>query len=365
MAVLIIALSLIVGVSYSFFHPVTETYHALIITTLLYALIVSSVTQKLPTRIYYLILLLVSSWGLISHPISVFSISFVVGLTLINKKIKTPPALFLIALPAIASILRVMSVDTYSYDTQQYSTLYTHLKDIPNFYKLYPFQFLIHRWDSTYLSAFFLLIIFVAYAITVRQYKLLLFCMVSMSCYIIIAVLTFANGDADIMMEKTFLPAIYMLVISFCHIIIYAQAPFKRLLTLILYCTFVISAFSFFTINKTGRQYNRRLNLLTSILASQQNSKVIANYSDFQKDLLTLNHWNTGIDALIIAKCKLKESKTIFLIEDKNSFSYDTSDVNLFLGPLWWTMWNNKTMDSAYFYLPPSTYVLYPDLESK
>ena len=306
-----------------------------------------------------------SSWGLISHPISVFSISFVVGLTLLNKKIKIPTALFLIALPAIASILRIVFVDTHSYDTQQYSTLFAHVKDIPNFYQLYPFQFIIHGWDSTYLSAFILLTIFVAYAINIRQYKLLLFCMASISCYTIIAVLTFANGDADIMMEKTFLPAIYMLIISFCHILTYGPDPSKRLLTLILFCIFLISAFSFFTINTIGRQYNRRLNLLTSILASQQKPKVIANYSDFQKEILMLNHWNTGIDALIIAKCKLKDSKTIFFIEDKNSFSYDTSDVNLFLGPLWWTMWNNKTMDSAYFYLPPSTYVLYPDLESK
>ena len=149
------------------------------------------------------------------------------------------------------------------------------------------------------------------------------------------------------------------------HFVTYGPDPSKRLLNLILFCIFLISAFSFFTINTIGRQYNRRLNLLSSILASQQKPKVIANYSDFQKEILMLNHWNTGIDALIIAKCKLKDSKTIFFTEDKNSFSYDTSDVNLFLGPLWWTMWNNKTMDSAYFYLPPSTYVLYPDLESK
>jgi hypothetical protein len=229
------------------------------------------------------------------------------------------------------------------------------VENIKNITTLYPFQFIHTHLADIYLPFLIIALVSSILAYIQKELKLLIIVFILAGGYFVLGILTFASGDADIMMQKTFLPGIFMFLLLFSYQLYNLN---RHLQTAIACFVFCLCIFSFYQINTAGKMYTVRLHTLTQLLSQQKHPKVIASYSDFRNDDLKLNHWNTGIDALILAKSKLNQSKTIFLIDNKTTYPFDSTNLDLFLGPTWWPMWNNREMDSNYFYLPSATYHL-------
>ena len=98
-AALLASLSLIVGVAYSFYHPVTETYHALIFTSLFLGVILSEEVKKLNNFSALSIIISIEILALISHPIAVFTCSFVIVYIFFNKEINYKKGILLLLFP--------------------------------------------------------------------------------------------------------------------------------------------------------------------------------------------------------------------------------------------------------------------------
>ncbi len=355
-----IALSLIIGVAFSFFHPVTETYHALVFSGFLYAVLASPVWANYPKMIAYISLLLVAILAVVSHPVGLFTVGFVAVFTYINKQVKLPMVLVLIAIILMALVFRMMQSNKESYDVQQYQNLFTNLKSFTRLTDFYPFLYIKTRLPGVYLSSIVLFIVYVYVSITSKRFVALVFSLIAFTGFTLLAMLTFLKGDADIMMEKSFMPSLFMIILPFSYLC-FQKENFQN--KIIVSVTLIIAIISFVQIIKAANYPVKRLKKLEVIMEQQTYPKIIASYNDFENQDLVFNHWNTGIDSYILAKCKLQKESTIFLTDNKNTFPIDSNDRTLFLGPTWWAGWHTNTYKSNYFKLPEVPY--HPYLVSK
>lgn len=351
-----IAFSLIIGVAFSFFHPVTETYHALVFSGFLYAVLVSPVWVKYHKIIAYSSWLIVAILAIVSHPIGVFTVGFVTIFTFINKQIKLPVVLVLMAVILTALALRMMQSNKQSYDVQQYQNLFDNLKSFTHLSDFYPVLYIKTRLLGVYLSSIILLIVYVFMCIKSKQFLVLVFSLLAFTGFTLLAMLTFLKGDADIMMEKSFMPGLFMIVLPFSYLC-FQKEYFQN--KIIVSFTLIIAIISFVQIIKAANYPVKRLKKLEVVMEQQTYPKIIASYNDFENQDLLFNHWNTGLDSYILAKCKLQKESTIFLTDNKDTFTIDSTDSNLFLGPTWWTNWHTNTYKSNYFKLPEVPYHRY------
>ncbi len=345
-AALLASLSLIIGVAYSFYHPVTETYHALIFTSLFLGVILSEEVKKLNNFSALSIIISIEILALISHPIAVFTCSFVIVYIFFNKEINYKKGILLLLFPIFSIAIRFLLVDEKSYDGKQYDSLFANLQSVQNFFTLYPVRYLYDRMFGLYLAPLIIIIYSVFIFVYNKKYLLLSFMLLASLTYIVIAILTFANGDGDVMMEKTFMPFLFMYTIPFVDLFFKSNRKVKIFNTMII---IFIVLLSFAGIIKTSGIHTNRLDKLTETLAKTSYPKTIYNYSDLDKNLTRFNNWGTGIETLILAKCKLNKTATLYLVDDKLKFEYPKNDSSLFLSITWWSHWNKNILDSNYF----------------
>lgn len=360
-AALTMALVPIIGVAYSFFHPVTETYHALAFAILLYAVLVSDRLQSQKT-IYYLFIFASAFMSIVSHPIGVFVIGFVALFTLANKQINLTPFIFILSLGALSALYRLVFVAANSYDVKQYDTLFANFSDLSVWSNAYPLHFLKTRMHNLYLSTVILIITFITIAVKTKKTRLLFLSLTCAIGFALMGILTFLKGDADMMMEKTFLPSIFMLLLPFCYLF-FTDTPLSR--TSLHIIVLIMCILSFNQIYRASKIASERLRTLEAIASTATHPKLIAEIDNFHQPSLHFNHWNTPVDSYIISKCKTSKTFTLFLTADKHSFQFDSTDTNMFLGPPWAPYWNKTMVNQTYFELPQTGYRLYENNETK
>ena len=153
-------------------------------------------------------------------------------------------------------VLKIILTPQGSYDENQYNELFLFGDKISHLFTLYSFTFIKVRLGQLYLPV--LIMLLVTCFFYKRKWEIL-FTGISFCLYTILSIITFSKGDSDAMMEKSFMPGIFMIVMLF-SIFIYSakQISFANILVLI------IALFSFVGINKAGGSYSRRIKLLTT-----------------------------------------------------------------------------------------------------
>ncbi|MEO7874447.1 MAG: hypothetical protein ABIT08_17805 [Bacteroidia bacterium] len=355
-AALAVILSLISGVAYSFFHPVTETHQALALSCLLFA-VLTSVRFEKSTYGFYVLSLLIEIWCLVTHPIAVYTVSFVLALAFISTQAKRKWFLILFSFVLLMTLLRV-SILKEPYDARQYDELFKFNSLIGDFFDLFPIRYLIRQYDTVYVAPSILITTSIIASLFNRKYMELFICMGFSLCLIVSTVITFNKGDTDGMMEKAFMPAIFMFAILF-SINFYESSKGN----LFLFFSLAVSCFfSFKEIVHRSEPFTKRLAMLEGISRYQAENnipKLIANYSDFDSNILKFNEWSTSIDVLMLSTCKLNQPVTLFLTDDKNRY-YIEKDANLlFLCLVWWPYWDKDDLNWIYFKIAYAPYKVY------
>lgn len=350
-AALATILSLLVGVAYTFFHTITETHQILALSCLLYGLL-SSRHKVLSGFFFYFLFFIILFWNLMTHPVSVFTVLFVIGLTFFQKKLS-----FKEVFAGVLICILIMGVKFFftphgSYDDKQYSNLLDFKSKIVGFFSLYPYKYLISKVSTTYLSS--LSIIFIS-LFFFNGFKEKLFTSICFLIFMFVSILTFSNGDCDAMMEKSFLPGIFMFVMLFS--ISYYQYNQSVFFYVVI---FIIAVLGFKNIYKAGKDYTSRLDLLTSIIYKMDDStpKLIVSYSDFDEKVSKFNNWATSLDVLFLSKMETGRAKTVFMVEDKYEYNEVTQEKDLFLY-LPWDSRKIKHLNQHYFNLPKIPYKIY------
>lgn len=355
-AALCIALILITGIAFGFFHPVTETYHALVYAIFLYAILVSPSFKQVNPFLYYLAIITTCSLSIISHPIAVFATGFVVVFTFFNKNTNYKTLITVFILAGFSLTYRILTSNTQSYDGQQYKNMFENMGQLFSSNSCYPVIYISNRIDSVYLGFVILFVWFIVLSIANKKSWILIYSLVSSFLFSVLTIITFLNGDADMMMEKSFMPAIFMIILPFSMLYFHSNLKLQNITLLVLLVTVFLS---FRQIVFKASYFTNRLQKIEHILITQNYPKTMANFSDLNEPILELNNWNTGIDSYILADCKLNKKATLFLYGDINKLEINNNDSTLFLGPSWWYKWDTKNFKSNYFTLPQVPYKKY------
>ncbi|MBK8846966.1 MAG: hypothetical protein IPO27_10640 [Bacteroidetes bacterium] len=346
---LAILLSMVCGVSFSFFHCVTETHQCIVYAIGFYAAVVSqrsiSWIIRIPLSIFFII------QSLLCHPNAAFILLGLVLVMFINKQITWKFVTGIAIL--IALFIGYKLTSATGYDQQQYNNLWQFFDTITILHRSYYFYFLSVHSIDTYLS--FLLILVSTAIYCTRQKMLLQFLAIAFFsiCFTIITILTFYQGDADSMMEKSLMPALLPFFVFISrHVFYNEKVVFIRgmLLLVIMLCSFV-------AIGKASKIHSNRLALLESILEKNKYyPKLYIEQDSVKNTPLFTYQWATTIDAIWISKMNGKQASTLYLKhadEGEQKYSCDTS----ILYVPWWP-------DFTYFYMNQD-YVEFPEIAYK
>jgi hypothetical protein len=349
-AALAIALSMITGVGATYFHFITETHLLIVISCLTYAILQNNITYR---KLWYFPFLLFSSiaWAFITHPNALFTIVFVVGLIFVQKRISFYKSFIILIFIGVLMFFKIILTPKGSYDSNQYTELLLFNEKISHLFSFYSFTFIKARLSHLYLPV---LIMFIMTFLFYKRKWEVLFTLFSFSFYMLLSIITFSKGDSDAMMEKSFMPGIFMIVLLF-SVFIYSAKLFSFANILIVTLTII----SFVGINKASRPYSLRIELLTSIV-SQTDSlypKIIASFSDYNEGILKYCEWATSIDTLFLSLCISDKPKTLFIVNNKEDYINDIKNKNIFMYLPWKQIQLNE-LNANYFMFPDEPYRL-------
>ncbi len=349
-AALSIALSMITGVGATFFHFITETHLLIVISCLTYAILQNNITYRHVWHQTFLLFLSIT-WAFITHPNALFTIGFVVGFSFIQKKISFLKSLIILIYFGALMFLKIILTPQGSYDSNQYNELLLLGDKISHLFSFYSFEFIITRLSQLYLTVLIMLVL------TCFFYKRkweIIFTLISFCIYTLLSIITFSKGDSDAMMEKSFMPAIFMIVLVFSVFI--NNAKHSKLASILI---IVIAILSFLNINKAGRPYSNRIELLTSILSQSDSGypKVIASFSDYNAQVLKFCEWATSIDTLFLSLCLSEKPRTLFIVNNKVDYANEINNNNIFMYLPWKQIKLNELNDD-YFKFPDVPYQL-------
>ncbi len=351
-AALATVLSLLIGVSSTFFHSITETHQVLAISSLLYGFLYSR-GKEITGLKSHSILVGILVWALLTHPIAIFAVLFVIGFSVIQNKTDLKKAILSAGFCLLILTIKLVITPKGGYDGRVYQHLYHFRDSLHHFFALYPYQFFVSRIPTTYFS--FIVILFLVW-LKSGKYSEMIFCTCSFLAFTIVSILAFSAGDSDQMMEKSFMPGIFMFVLLF-SVLYYRIEKDVNYYAL----TLVLCSLTFINIANASREYRDRLNLLSGILDGMPCSspKLIVGFSDFDQNIDRFNFWANSMDALILSKCSGDRCpKTIFFAEDKYKCSRDTVNTDLFLY-LNWNPYGMEDLNPDYFDLPSVSYKIY------
>ncbi|NVN94283.1 MAG: hypothetical protein HXX18_03260 [Bacteroidetes bacterium] len=348
-AALATILSLILGVAFTFFHSITETHQLLAVSCLLFGLLQAK--EKLSSYWFHIMFYLLVVWCMFIHPNAIFTVFFVVGISFLQRKINNFETILALFISFLFIIIKLYLTSKNSYDARQYDALLNFKQNLPHFFSLYAFRYLITKYTSTYLAGFLIiLIVWLRY----KGLKELLFTSFCFVGFTLLTILTFAAGDCDAIMEKSYMPGFFMFIILFSQL--YYQKKSNYFLI-----TLILAFFSFYQISQASKPYTKRLNLLIKIVKENPDKpKLIASFSDFDENVSRFNNWATSMDVLILTTCKNSSSKTILMVDYKQNYAKDTTNSKVFLY-LPWNPYEIDKLNKNYFKLPEVHYKLYQE----
>lgn len=329
----LVLLSLLLGTRQNFVHTSSETLQALAYSALFYALIQAEIKPILKWTSAILVL----TNTMLVHPIAVFVLGFVVLVDLLNFKLEKLKFQFvLLGILVIWSLSRFL-FSTGNYDAGQYALLKEMSLSELLPWKWISLKFLITRsyylyWPTGIMTLWCLIQFWKN-----RTIKKGLILFSAVLGYTLIAVLTFRKGDSDYMMEKNFLPSVFMVSLIFLEIL-YAEKKEpnetgSRLLLIacvggLFICWRGILLFS-------DRLAKIDTMIESSLKANQSKSVVIATQLDSSG---VFANWALGVETYMRSLSKFNKSCTIYAVPSVKEIP-DTKD---FVAVPWENIPNEK-----------------------
>lgn len=349
-AALAAAATLLIGWGSTFFHCTTETHLLLAASALLYGSYqaLGAHGETLPWR---LLPFAIALWCLSIHPNALFTIGFVTGLAWLNGSIKLGTGLIPLGLAAVYTLAAMLMAKEGSYDANQYDTLLGGLDRIAHIQDLAAVWFLLEWIGGQYLGA----VIMAALVILLgRNWKLTAFMVVCVTGFTLITILTFPDGDSLAMMEKSYLPALFMIILTFCTVLARFRFPAPAAALL-----FGGAVFSIFTIHEASRPYSQRLAMIGTLLdgPGRQYPKMAVRKAPFEGTVMLENNWALSLDALIMSGYKGHPAQTLFMDDNADQVIAETPKGVRFLYTNW-APYGMTLKNRAYFDLPDGPYAL-------
>ena len=348
----------------SFFYPVTETQQCLVFSILLFAIL-----QYPSFRYSWLQILLASiviAFSFLAHPVALYSIVFIIGYSAIDKKqLRSMMPYILLVLVIGLAVAKVLLTEENSYEGKFFTELLKSPSIIFDLPDVYSTDFFIKRIFGLYLWIIIFELILISYFILKKEYLKLSWQLGISIFFLIITLLTYNKGDADMLMERAFMPLALLTSIPLLNELIENDKRHKILKLTFLSLVIVVSLNRIYNQGKVFRERTRFNLELLSKTAKLPNRKFIVEESELKKHCDS--GWSYSFETLLLSSITDNiPPQTIFPtnnISQMTKYTENTRDV--FLGADWWLEWGIDNLNHKYFNLSkqmPYTFVKIKDL---
>lgn len=347
---LAIVIVLILCISQSFFHPVTETHQSLVFSILVYAILQYSGFRY--SIIQYLLAIALIVLAFFTHPVAVYPLVFIIGYVAIDKKqLRSFAPYVLLLIVAILAIGKVLLTSENSYEGKFFSELLKSpslILDLPHAYSA---KFFLKRISGLYFWLAIFELALIVYLVSKKHYVKLGWQLASSGFFLIITILTYNRGDSDMLMERAFMPLALFVALPLLKETIEDK---KFRIPKVIFLAVVI-LISMNRIYQQGRKFRERTQFNLEMLSKTAhipNRKFIVERSEMEKHHLTF--WSHSFETLMLsAITKNMPTQTIFPASDVNKLTkYTTGNNDVFLGTDFWLVWSINDLNHKYFNLP-------------
>jgi hypothetical protein len=348
-AAVALALSLLLGVFHSFYHPVTETHQAIAWTLLCYAFLGSNLKPLLKSIGIVLSFLL----ALFAHPAAVFMLAFVLVWEAVSKQNYKSWWHYVAFIGLVVFAVLRSKMNAGNYDATQYENLFKSLGNLQQFFHWNSVGFIT---DRPVLYAWPLLIwlaALLALAIGQQWLKLALLLFGPLAI-LIIAAATFSNGDSQMMMEKAYMPAWTMIAIGSSFLFV-SEGSLGLAASLFLALFF---AATLIHINMAGnKQFKPRLQAMDKVIEAFKASKQQKFWclEPTAPAVWRSNWWATANDMLVRSTITTGKSLTLYLALPEEHLEH-AKDSHAFLYTNWWRDRDIQILNKRFFSFEPQAY---------
>jgi len=357
---LIMAFILILGVRENFYLPITETHICLVISTLLFAWVSFSdrfAKKNIINLTRYLIAAVIICAGLLSHPVAIFAILFLVVYSITDKQeYKDSKGYILTGMVIILYLLKNFLLRFDSYEEGIISQVHQIKSMLPDLFNLYSAIWFFNHFTSLYLLPSIMLLIVIIYLTINKECLKTLVITFFIVSYLLISFIAFRQGDSDIMMEKNFMPVNYFVLVPFVNDVIIKSNLRSILKTGALLFLIVLC---FTGIVRAGSKYRNRISYIEKILdisAKYEGKKFIITRENIDINDIMIP-WAFSVETLIFSSVDSPDSaRTIYVAKKNELAGTDIKDKKLFLLVNFWLTYRSDHLNPHYFRIPPGEY---------
>ena len=350
---LVLLFALIICSAQTFYHIATETHLALAFSALYYAWLLYSIDKKISFLTDFFMQFTIILLTIFSHPVSIFTLLFVVIYIVVwkNTEIRNRGILTALACIPFMFVAKFLFLRIPGYESSFIQNL-TGENIFMHIFLSESLKFFVFKSVTLYPVVIMMtLLLFFHYRKRKEQKKLIV--LISfLAVYFIVTIITYNKGDAYVMLERSYMPLALFLSVPFLDDYLPQQKNNIKILLLV-----IILVKSFATIIYTGNKFHHRTNYLTEMMVrcEQKNiSKAIVTPENLDTDIIDVP-WALPFESLVLTSME-GESRTL-VMEDNW-----TRDINLenssaiFLGTSFWQVWQTDELNKKYFNLPEVNY---------
>jgi len=312
-----LVLSLVICTALNFYFPVAEAYQALYFLMLFYVHFRHFKGKYIVKNGLSAVLILLC---LFAHPSSIFGVIFIVGLFFLETK-KWKESIFAIAITGLYFAIKMLTTDGNSYEGNLFAQIGTFGDNFLNIPSLYSTQFFLRNIFSKAYYIFPMLLLTVVAILGFKKEKWkVIFSLAFTLIFFVVTVLIFHQGEADAMLEKSFILIGLFAVIASIDILKQARA-----IALFYFLGSTILIFKLFVIANTHVYFTNRLMKMQAFLDAATTSKSIVKNDNIDIGV----PWAVGVETLLLSASQ-NNCKTVYL-ESQQIQKQDTLNPNLFL----------------------------------
>ncbi|MBN2484929.1 MAG: hypothetical protein JXB34_03040 [Bacteroidales bacterium] len=354
---LAVLFSLVICVSKSFYHPCTETHQAIVYSLLVYALLRFSFRHAL---IKYLLAGAAMLLSFYSHPVALFTVLFVIFFYVTEQKKWHEKGNYLLLLVIIAlTLAKLLTAREGSYESSFFNELFSFRYSASNIYHSYSFRFFIKRLPGMYFWTGIVFILAITMLFLKKQKFTAFYVLFSSAIFFFITLVTYSKGDADVMMERSFMPlAVFALLPFFVALEQFRGAKWHIFAPILLVVIFTVSVARIVGEGKISR--NRVayvMGIIDGTKAAPGRKFLLEKTGEVKQSVLYT--WPFAFTTLVASSLEGPEnSRTIYLYDNaENIMKYANGEMgHIFLGADFWLEWQSDVLNKKYFSLPFGKY---------
>ncbi|MEI7661346.1 MAG: hypothetical protein WCK34_04080 [Bacteroidota bacterium] len=316
---LAVPLLLMVGVKYSFFWISTETHQALVYTILFYAFLVWSLTFRPGIFSWFTRVAVAAAILLLcfySHPVSLFTVLFVLGFFVVDNKLwLKPEAYILAAVIIVLSLIKFLTSSPAGYENAFFKGFGSFFERLGDLLKSGSFIFLRKKLLHIYLFPMIIFMITTAWYLVKKQYLKLGYYLLSLLLFALIIFTTFDLWYYDFIQEKNLMGLILFLLIPFLKDVVFPMGRTRLVVQGLLVVMFLFGTIHVIRASSFFRERLAYISNLISITRSMPEKKFLMAEEMIDRDKLNV-YWSLGPETVMLSSLGGPDSTVCMYIND-------------------------------------------------